>query len=78
MEWKVLRSNLPSLVTLALQKNCTLQAPQSWHLLSTAKAAKPSDKNGATHNEIDRQMNNSDELSDAGLEYSDDDVDFLT
>ncbi|GFY06642.1 hypothetical protein TNCV_3524981 [Trichonephila clavipes] len=29
-----------------------------------------------THNEIDRQMNNSDELSKDGLEYSDD-VDFL-
>ncbi|GFX87749.1 hypothetical protein TNCV_2190261 [Trichonephila clavipes] len=30
-----------------------------------------------THNKIDRQMNNSDELSEDGLEYSDDDVDFL-
>ncbi|GFV91638.1 hypothetical protein TNCV_4762031 [Trichonephila clavipes] len=33
-----------------------------------------------THNEIDRQMNHSDELnelSEHGLEYSDDDVDFL-
>ncbi|GFW22611.1 hypothetical protein TNCV_2764231 [Trichonephila clavipes] len=30
-----------------------------------------------THDKIDRHMNNSDELSEDGLEYSDDDVDFL-
>ncbi|GFY04067.1 hypothetical protein TNCV_1198451 [Trichonephila clavipes] len=30
-----------------------------------------------TQDEIDRYMNNLDELSEDGLEYSDDDVDFL-
>ncbi|GFU66087.1 hypothetical protein TNCV_1518691 [Trichonephila clavipes] len=36
------RTFLPSLVTLFMQKNHTLHAPQSWCHLSTTKATKPS------------------------------------